>query len=81
MEFFLTGLTVLALVVIPYYIFLKNGNSIKKKVNQLIQKEISSSGLNFTDSEYWAHSFIGIDGVAKKLLSYVLMGIIVMQLL
>ncbi|MGB5393551.1 MAG: hypothetical protein WBN16_04830 [Lutimonas sp.] len=68
MEFFLTDLTVLALVFIPYYIFLKNGNSIKKKVNQLIQKEISSSGLNFTDSEYWAHSFIGIDGVAKKLL-------------
>ena len=68
MEFFLTGLTILTLVFIPYYIFLNNGNSIKKKVNQLIQKEIDSSGLNFTDSEYWAHSFIGIDGASKKLL-------------
>lgn len=68
MEFFLTGLTILTLVFIPYYIFLNNGNSIKKKVNQLIQKEIDSSGLNFTDSEYWAHSFIGIDRASKKLL-------------
>ncbi len=68
MEFFLTGMIVLALVFIPYYIFLKNGNSIKKKVNQLIQNEIDSSGLNFTDTEYWAHSFIGIDRASKKLL-------------
>ncbi len=68
MEFFLTGILILSLVFIPYYLFLKNGSSIKRKVDQLIQTEISNSGLNFTESEHWSHNFLGLDKAAKKLL-------------
>jgi hypothetical protein len=67
MESILTGIAILSLVFIPYYLFLKNGSSIKNKVDRLIKKEISSSGLNFTESESWSHNFLGIDKEAKKL--------------
>jgi len=66
-SFVIVCLTLVALVFIPYFLFIAAGKSESKKMKAKINHVIVSNNLNISTSETWGHRYLGIDTVQRKL--------------
>lgn len=60
----------LALVFIPYCLFIAVGQSEKNKMKNKIKNIITQNNLNISSSENWGNRYLGIDTTQRKLMFF-----------
>lgn len=66
-SFIIVGLIIVAMVLIPYYLFIKAGKSESKIMEAKIKQVIATYNLNISLYEEWGIRYLGIDTLQRKL--------------